>query len=171
MAQPTLVSALRQQHPSVQSHMRYHDGVLRPLRAGIQRFKPTPAHIFASKGRQSRLSAHSSVPPWQCASGSRGGCFRYSPTCLRPSSLPSLAARCWPAGDYQKDDTGFNACGFGRLPDRWEKYYGALPVSQFRASEHCGKCIRVRGTQAGASGKWVKVSNRPLVVSMTCTTC
>ncbi|KAL4422941.1 hypothetical protein ABPG75_009138 [Micractinium tetrahymenae] len=52
---------------------------------------------------------------------------------------------------YDKDATGFNACGFGKLSDRFEKYYGAMNRAQFGGS--CGKCVRVRGTESGATGK------------------
>lgn len=50
-----------------------------------------------------------------------------------------------------KDATGFNACGFGKLDAQWERMYGAMNSAQFDGS--CGKCVRVRGTEAGASGK------------------
>ncbi|KAL4440519.1 hypothetical protein ABPG75_003520 [Micractinium tetrahymenae] len=52
------------------------------------------------------------------------------------------------AGD--KDATGFNACGFGKLDSQWERMYGAMNRDQFPGS--CGRCVRVRGTQSGASG-------------------
>lgn len=34
---------------------------------------------------------------------------------------------------------------------RFEKYYGAMNRPQFKGS--CGKCVRVRGTESGATGK------------------
>lgn len=59
------------------------------------------------------------------------------------------------SGDYEKDETGFNSCQFGVLPDRWERYYAALPSHVFDRQEHCGKCIKVRGTEDDAPGEWV----------------
>ncbi|KAL4436563.1 hypothetical protein ABPG75_003702 [Micractinium tetrahymenae] len=53
------------------------------------------------------------------------------------------------AGD--KDATGKNACGFGKLDSQWERMYGAMNHEQFPGS--CDKCVRVRGTQSGASGE------------------
>ncbi|KAL4426261.1 hypothetical protein ABPG77_009876 [Micractinium sp. CCAP 211/92] len=50
-----------------------------------------------------------------------------------------------------KDATGFNACGFGKLDSQWERMYGAMNHAQFPGS--CGKCVRVTGTDSGASGK------------------
>lgn len=59
------------------------------------------------------------------------------------------------SGDYEKDVTGFNSCQFDTLSERWEKYYGALPSHVFDRKQHCGKCIRVRGTEEDAPGRWV----------------
>lgn len=61
---------------------------------------------------------------------------------------------------FRKDDTGFNACQFGELEEKWEIMYGAMNSAQY--SGWCGKCIRVRGTEAGASGKayLVKIVDR-----------
>lgn len=55
------------------------------------------------------------------------------------------------SGDYQKDDTGFNACQFGELDDRYEKYYGALASERFDMKD-CGKCVEIIGTEADAPG-------------------
>ncbi|KAL4437431.1 hypothetical protein ABPG75_004570 [Micractinium tetrahymenae] len=55
------------------------------------------------------------------------------------------------SGPGDKDATGRNACGFGRLDSQWERMYGAMNHDQFPNS--CGKCVRVRGTDSGASGK------------------
>ncbi len=60
------------------------------------------------------------------------------------------------SSDYGKDDTGFNACQFGTLDDRWEKYYGAFPSHSFDDSM-CGKCIKVRGVEHDAPGEWVTI--------------
>ncbi|KAL4419449.1 hypothetical protein ABPG77_003562 [Micractinium sp. CCAP 211/92] len=51
----------------------------------------------------------------------------------------------------QKDATGFNACGFGKLDPQWERMYGAMNADQFPGS--CGKCVRVKGTDSRASGE------------------
>ena len=59
------------------------------------------------------------------------------------------------SGDYSKDDTGFNSCQFGRLDDTWEKYYAALSSRVFDRAGHCGRCVRVRGTEGDAPGRWV----------------
>lgn len=61
------------------------------------------------------------------------------------------------SGDGEKDETGYNSCQFGHLADRWETYYAALPSQVFDRDEHCGRCIRLRGTNADAPGKWVTV--------------
>ncbi|KAI7842252.1 hypothetical protein COHA_003893 [Chlorella ohadii] len=51
-----------------------------------------------------------------------------------------------------KDATGRNACGFGDLGSKWETWYAAMNSAQFGGS--CGRCIRARGTERPASGKW-----------------
>lgn len=61
------------------------------------------------------------------------------------------------SGAYKKDLTGFNSCQFGFLGDTWETYYAALPSNCFEHGSHCGECIRARGTESDAPGKWVKV--------------
>lgn len=51
-------------------------------------------------------------------------------------------------GDYQKDDTGKNACGFGNLGDHWEKYYAAMPSNcgnRGWSRGKCGQCVKIRG--------------------------
>lgn len=60
------------------------------------------------------------------------------------------------SGAYEKDDTGKNSCGLGKLDDQWERYYAAIPSHKFQRSM-CGTCIRVRGTESDAPGNWVKV--------------
>lgn len=60
------------------------------------------------------------------------------------------------SGDYSKDDTGYNSCQFGELDDRWERYYAALPSHVFDRKNHCGRCIRIKGVEDDAPGKWVK---------------
>lgn len=62
-----------------------------------------------------------------------------------------------PADKGQKDKTGFNSCQFGKLSERWETYYAAIPSHMYDKESHCGLCIRVRGTEKGAPGQWVKV--------------
>jgi hypothetical protein len=70
------------------------------------------------------------------------------------------------AGAYDKDATGFNSCQFGKLDDRWERFYGALPTSSFDRSKDCGRCVRVRGTESDApTNAWYKV--RELRVSQS----
>ena len=66
--------------------------------------------------------------------------------------LPSLRS---PAEPYDKDSTGFNACGFGRLEDYFERMFAAMNYLQFDGT--CGRCIKVQGTDSGASGKWYTV--------------
>ncbi|KAI3435837.1 hypothetical protein D9Q98_001895 [Chlorella vulgaris] len=62
------------------------------------------------------------------------------------------------SGAYDKDATGFNSCQFGKLDDRWERFYGALPTSSFDRSKDCGRCVRVRGTESDApTNAWYKV--------------
>lgn len=78
---------------------------------------------------------------------------RSNPVAITAPACPPTAA----AGAYDKDATGFNSCQFGKLDDRWERYYAARPSQLFDRSE-CGKCIRARGTEKGASGDWVTVS-------------
>lgn len=56
------------------------------------------------------------------------------------------------SGPNDKDATGFNACGFGDLGSHWERFYGAMNSAQF-GGDVCGKCVRVRGIDSGASGK------------------
>jgi hypothetical protein len=65
-----------------------------------------------------------------------------------------------PAEAYDKDSTGFNACGFRRLEDYFERMFAAMNHAQFDGS--CGKCIKVQGTDRGASGQWytVKIVDR-----------
>lgn len=61
------------------------------------------------------------------------------------------------SGDYDKDATGFNSCQFGKLNDYFERYYCALPSHVFDRKHHCGRCIKVRGTEGDSPGKWVKL--------------
>ncbi|KAI7843620.1 hypothetical protein COHA_002860 [Chlorella ohadii] len=56
--------------------------------------------------------------------------------------------------DYEKDSTGFNACGFGDLGDKWEKYFCALPSNMFEGG-HCGRCVRVCGADSCVVAKVV----------------
>lgn len=70
------------------------------------------------------------------------------------------------SGTGHKDDTGFNSCQFGKLSDRWERFYAALPSQVFDRDRDCGKCIRVRGTEHDSPRKWVK-----LVVVDECASC
>lgn len=73
----------------------------------------------------------------------------------RPIKLPSPLPL--PAGAYEKDETGFNSCGFGKLDPTWETMYAALPSHVFDRDSDCGRCIRVRGTEDDAPGDWVTV--------------
>jgi hypothetical protein len=66
------------------------------------------------------------------------------------------------AGYRQKDKTGLNSCQFGKLDDRWERYYAALPSQVFQRDADCGRCIKLRGLNEEASGVWVKVSGGQL---------
>lgn len=43
---------------------------------------------------------------------------------------PCRHAACLPAGPFQKDATGKNACGFGKLSDRFERFYGESAAGQ-----------------------------------------
>lgn len=61
------------------------------------------------------------------------------------------------SGDYEKDVTGFNSCQFGKLADYYERFYCALPSHVFDRKKHCGRCIKVRGTEGDAPGDWVKM--------------
>ena len=89
-------------------------------------------------------------------------------TDLSCTCLPSPAA---PAGDGEKDKTGFNACEYGDLGSHWEKWYAAMPAgcgSQGWESNKCGKCIKARGLDAGAPGGWVVVKVVDQCASCTC---
>jgi len=70
------------------------------------------------------------------------------------------------SGTGEKDATGFNACQFGQLDDRWEEYYAALPSQVFDRDRDCGRCISVRGTEPDAPQEWVK-----LMVVDECASC
>lgn len=61
------------------------------------------------------------------------------------------------SGSGEKDKTGFNSCQFGELDSHWESYYAALPSGSFNKATDCGRCIAVKGLDAGASGEWVIV--------------
>lgn len=41
-----------------------------------------------------------------------------------------------------------------------EAYFAALPPGTFQRGKNCGKCVKVRGLDRGAPGKWVTVSAR-----------
>lgn len=59
------------------------------------------------------------------------------------------------SGAYEKDKTGFNACQYGKLLPYFEVYYGAMNTAQYPGS--CGRCVVVRGIEAGSTGKEVLV--------------
>ncbi|PSC68371.1 polyribonucleotide nucleotidyltransferase [Micractinium conductrix] len=61
------------------------------------------------------------------------------------------------SGKGNKNHTGFNSCQFGTLDSKWETLYAALPSQVFNKDEDCGKCIKVRGTEPDAPGKWVTI--------------
>lgn len=50
------------------------------------------------------------------------------------------------SGDGEKDATGRNACGFGGLSSKWERYYCALPSSMYDRGD-CGQCAKVCGAR------------------------
>jgi hypothetical protein len=50
-------------------------------------------------------------------------CFLSPPP---PYQHPPTHPRPPAAGYREKDETGKNSCGFGKLDDRWERFYGKL---------------------------------------------
>lgn len=53
---------------------------------------------------------------------------------LQPTLQPAIQLQDGTAysGDYEKDNTGFNACGFGDLSDQWEKCECRAPAAPGR---------------------------------------
>lgn len=62
------------------------------------------------------------------------------------------------SGDYEKDNTGRNACGFGDLADKWEKCECPSPAVMYRASRR--RLLRDGGDQithaAAARRRWLR---------------